>query len=289
LNARAAGIVGAEVLGGLGVSPGDDEALEALTDDQLIEAQRAMELKVLDVLAPHGVSVNLMTLATHIFTMPVYGTDVLPEAGLAAISGGAARDVDLLMGTNADECTLIMPAIPQPKSIADAAFATSARSGADVIGEYRRNRANSSELEALTAFMTDTMFRIPMIRMAEAAHRHGSRTHVYRFTWGTPPNAGTLGATHAIEVPYMWDTLDLLRGRGLYTQLVGKEPSQELAAAMHGAWAAFVKSGAPRHPSLPDWPAYEPTRRATMELDEETRVVDDPDGSERCLWDGVAY
>jgi para-nitrobenzyl esterase len=50
-----------------------------------------------------------------------------------------------------------------------------------------------------------------------------------------------------------------------------------------------VTSGVPRNPHLPDWPTYDPVRRATMLLDDTSRVVDDPLGEERRLWDGVRY
>jgi para-nitrobenzyl esterase len=43
------------------------------------------------------------------------------------------------------------------------------------------------------------------------------------------------------------------------------------------------------HPGLPAWPAYEPSRRATMRLDAESRLVEDPGGAERHLWDGVQF
>jgi carboxylesterase type B len=46
-------------------------------------------------------------------------------------------------------------------------------------------------------------------------------------------------------------------------------------------------TGVPRHPRLPEWPGYDPVRRATLLLDEPSRVVDDPLGEERRLWAGV--
>jgi para-nitrobenzyl esterase len=62
-----------------------------------------------------------------------------------------------------------------------------------------------------------------------------------------------------------------------------------LATTMHGALANFIKTGSPQHPNLPEWPAYDLTRRATMRLDIESRVVDDPNGDERRLWEAVQY
>jgi carboxylesterase type B len=99
---------------------------------------------------------------------------------------------------------------------------------------------------------------------------------------------GRLGAAHAIELPFVFDALDRTDGE-VGEFLFAEEPPEELATTVHGAWSSFVKTGSPQHPSLPEWPAYDPTRRATMEFDVEPRLVDDPDAEERKLWDGVEY
>jgi carboxylesterase type B len=54
------------------------------------------------------------------------------------------------------------------------------------------------------------------------------------------------------------------------------------------AWAAFARAGNPSHSDIPDWPPYDPHRRATMILDAECRVVDDPHREERLLWEQLA-
>ena len=43
-----------------------------------------------------------------------------------------------------------------------------------------------------------------------------------------------------------------------------------------------IPYGDPSHAELPDWPAYDPARRATMLFDlPESRPADDPDGEAR--------
>jgi para-nitrobenzyl esterase len=132
------------------------------------------------------------------------------------------------------------------------------------------------------------MFRIPAIRLIEAALAHNPRAYLYSFDWGSPPLAGKLGAGHAFELPFMWDTLGALPP-GAFSQWVGKEAPQALATTVHGAWASFIKTGTPQHPNLPEWPPYDPLRRATMVLDTQSRVVEDPETAERQLWDQVRY
>jgi para-nitrobenzyl esterase len=54
---------------------------------------------------------------------------------------------------------------------------------------------------------------------------------------------------------------------------------------MQDAWLAFARSGRPNAAGLPEWPAYAPTRRATMILSDRPRVVDAPQEAERAVWD----
>jgi carboxylesterase type B len=64
--------------------------------------------------------------------------------------------------------------------------------------------------------------------------------------------------------------------------------AQSLATAMHGAWVNVVKTGSPQHPDLPEW-HYGLTRRATMELNSASPVVDDLCPEERQPWEGARY
>jgi para-nitrobenzyl esterase len=53
---------------------------------------------------------------------------------------------------------------------------------------------------------------------------------------------------------------------------------------MQDAWIAFARSGRPGHEGLPDWPAYDATRRATLVLGRDCRVEDGPFEDERRFW-----
>jgi para-nitrobenzyl esterase len=55
----------------------------------------------------------------------------------------------------------------------------------------------------------------------------------------------------------------------------GPEP-QRLADVMSSAWVAFARTGNPNVKGLPRWPAYDLKRRATMILNFESHVRDDP-------------
>ena len=69
-----------------------------------------------------------------------------------------------------------------------------------------------------SAFMTDQVFRIPAIRLLETqAAVRPDATFAYWFTWRTPAFDGRLGSCHALEIPFVFDTMtrggaDLLLG-----------------------------------------------------------------------------
>ena len=107
---------------------------------------------------------------------------------------------------------------------------------------------------------------------------------MYRFDWATPAFGGIFGASHALEIPFVWDNLDT---PGLGMLLQDFPGRQQLANRMHHAWIAFARTGNPNAPDLPPWPRYDTLRRATMLFDEVCRVVDDPQSEERLVWDGL--
>jgi para-nitrobenzyl esterase len=65
----------------------------------------------------------------------------------------------------------------------------------------------------------------------------------------------------------------------------GNRPERFQAARnMSQAWATFARSSNPSFAGIPRWPAYTLDTRATMFLDAECRVVNDPFSTERRLW-----
>ena len=101
---------------------------------------------------------------------------------------------------------------------------------------YREALPHAGAGDLLAAIQGDWYFRIPAIRLAEA---HASvattaSTFVYEFAWKSPEFDGRLGACHGLEIPFVFDTLGRDTGR-----LVGANPPQPLADAMHAAWVGF--------------------------------------------------
>ncbi len=143
---------------------------------------------------------------------------------------------------------------------------------------YRSAHPGASAGDLLAAIQTDWYWRIPAIRLADAYAKNArtSPTYMYEFAWRSPQFNGLLGACHALEIAFVFDTL----GNGT-EPLLGADPPQQLADAMHAAWVAFATNG------NCGWPKYDLNRRATMRFDTTSEVVDDPRSAERALWEGV--
>jgi len=62
------------------------------------------------------------------------------------------------------------------------------------------------------------------------------------------------------------------------------EDARALEDQMSSSWIAFARTGNPNNPAVPNWPEYDPKRRAVMVFDVESHVVNDPNGAARKLF-----
>ena len=200
-------------------------------------------------------------------------------------------DVPLLIGSTKHEMTMLAGAArPEwfelnwetlPAALAEA---IPGADGRVIMNGYRKLHP---ELDASTLFfeaITDqSVFGRGSFTMADRkAEQGGAPVYQYYLTWETPVEGGKWGATHALDLAFMFDNVansESMSGTG--------ETQQALADVMSEAWLAFARDGDPNHEGLPDWPAYDMQDRATMIFDNEPRVVNDPRGQERAVIDAA--
>ena len=147
---------------------------------------------------------------------------------------------------------------------------------------YQKLMPGATPAQLLIAALTDAQFRVRSLMMAERkAAQAAAPVWMYSFAWQTPLFDGRLGAPHAIDVPFTFDTLE-------FTNATDRSAAAHaLAVTMSGTWANFARTGVPEHGSLPDWPVYSTNDRATMVLDADCRLAHDPGGEARELWRDV--
>ncbi|MEV0829974.1 carboxylesterase/lipase family protein [Nonomuraea rubra] len=209
---------------------------------------------------------------------------VLDRQPAEAVAAGRGANVDLLVGTNTEEGNLYLAPFgnlsTSTAADVDAAAARSHPRPARLVEVYRKARPQASEGELRAAIMGDALFGVGSRRLADAhATTHGDgATYRYSFAWRSNALDGELGATHAVELPFVFDVTGLPRLRGPHAMLGPDEPPPGLAARTHAAWVGFATTGDP------GWDRYDTSRRATMRIGAEWDVVNDPHGDELQAW-----
>jgi para-nitrobenzyl esterase len=181
----------------------------------------------------------------------------VPQAFLPAIGHGAAREISILTGTNRDELMLwaAADAVWRDGSDHQKIESVTANWGEIAPGardHYLAGRSGRDLADALVRLTTDRTFWYPTEKMAELQSPHGD-VFVYRFDWESRAFGGALKACHALEVPFVFHTLD----RAHADQFTGEDPSRDpLSDRLHDAWSRFIRTGDPNGPRLPEWPAF---------------------------------
>ena len=215
---------------------------------------------------------------------PMIDGETLPQHPSAVIAQGSAANVAILAGTNRDEWRLFAMMSGGPKVDEEQLTRIFGDEARPALAVYTEARADQSPELAWIDIMSDLVFRMPAIRLAEAQVKLGAPVWMYRFDWESPAFGGVLGAAHAMDIPFVFNTLDV----GLSRTFTGDSPTrQPLADLMHASWAAFIRSGTPAIADLPAWPPYDLERRATMIFGDVAHVVDDPQGQVRAVWKHV--
>jgi para-nitrobenzyl esterase len=276
-SAASARRVGLRLAEKLGVEA-TREAIAAVPLDLVLAAQAELRTDLLAHPDPERWGGEVV--ASMLPWQPVVDGDIIPVRPIDRIVAGAGADIDVMVGTNTDEHRLfLVPGGAIDQVTAEALAGAVAAYGLPVeatLTAYRAAHPNASAGDLLAAIQTDWYWRIPAIRLADAHAKSTAATYMYEFAWRSPQFNGLLGACHALEIAFVFDTL------GNRTEpLMGTDPPQQLADTMHAAWAAFATNGDC------GWPKYDLNRRATMRFDTTSEVVDDPRSAERALWEGL--
>jgi para-nitrobenzyl esterase len=191
--------------------------------------------------------------------LPLLGDDVMPEPTLDALANGAGAEVDILVGSCAEEMNIYF--VPTGViGIEDAGMVTALLSALtpnapQILAEYGLGQG-AKPGAVLTAAMSDLVFRDPVRAFALA---HKGRTHVYEFGWRSTAFGGQLGACHALELPFVFNTLPSCTGP---LGFCGENPPQAIADRTHAIWVEFAKTGA-----LP-WDAFDAQTRQVYRLED---------------------
>jgi para-nitrobenzyl esterase len=192
------------------------------------------------------------------------------------VASPAAAKVPLLIGHTRHEGTFFIAADPKfggftREDLAARAQTMARAKSTALVAALETYRAGASPTELIADLWTSTWAFAGSVTIAERKSAQEPAVYAYMLDWPTPVVGGVLGATHALDLPLVFNNVECARvfvGPGSDPQL--------LAQRMQAAWVSFARTGNPNCPELPDWPAYDTQSRATMIFNMTCRVENDP-------------
>ncbi len=184
-----------------------------------------------------------------------FGPDVdgyfLPESIPAIFAAKKQNDVPLIAGWNHDEGGML------EKTTVDSFKADAEKQFGAQSAVVLRLFPASTDAEAVRSASDIAAARFIAFstwKWLEAAATDGTQpVYRYRFDLITPadPNhPGGLAAYHSSEIPYVFGTLDLLKG------YAWRPEDYTMSGQMQKYWTNFAKTGDPNGGDLPKWPVY---------------------------------
>ncbi len=270
-----------KILRKLGIKGGNIDAARNIPAEQIVEAQNKFFKE-----NPQ----NALALR------PQLEKEIWPKHPEKAFKEGDCSDISFMIGTNLNEAKLFtamkafIPLVNKgEKFIIDflgmqGIKEERSKKIINVYKEAREGKLSNEPKELADAFLTDLMFRISTIRLLEAQRPHQPNTYNYMFSLISPAFNGILGSCHALEIPFVFGTLEAPTMKGFVP--VNSE-AKAVSEKMMDSWIAFAHTGNPNHKDIPEWPAYDAEKRATMVFGTECKVENGIFNKEYKAWDGL--
>lgn len=242
----------------LGVKGADKEKINSFSYDELIAAgQRAIqklsaELRAKGQRGRFGYS-------------PTVDGKILPQHPFDPVAPEVSRDVPLLIGTDFNEFTFD---IEMDVTEEDVKQRLTERMGGEekalkFMDAYKKAYPQYEPKEML---YIDLGFRSGAVKQATIkSQQGGANAYLYLFTW--KPESNALGASHGMELPFMFNNVALQR------EMTGSSPrAYQFEDLVSNAWLNFIKTGDPNTEGMPTWEPYNAETGPTMILDDVCRM-----------------
>ncbi|GAA1580707.1 hypothetical protein GCM10009678_74260 [Actinomadura kijaniata] len=194
----------------------------------------------------------------------------------------------MVIGTTLDEARYWMYLLPEIDRLPRVYFEPWLESlvggrSQEVADAYLRERPDLTDSQLGMALAGDVSFRMPAIRMAEALAERGVEVRMYLATVPATDLDGRMGSPHAVELPFLFGTLEAAD-----TFVGDTADNRVLSEQVQDLWVGFARDGRPAA-SGTEWPLYDTQTRSTMMLDHDLRVEQDPYPAARRAWGDLAF
>ena len=208
---------------------------------------------------------------------PTVDGKILPQHPFYPDASPVCAEVPVMIGSTRTEMTLFSLNDPSAFSLTDADMRKRVNEllggqSSNMIDLYRKLNPGASPSDIYFLNASDARYGAPtMIAAQRRAALGKAPVYLYYFTWETPVQGGRLKSPHTMEIPFAFDNVKIsARMTG------GGADAMALADKVSDAWIAFARTGDPNTPKLPHWPAYDAKDRATMVINNVSKVVNDP-------------
>lgn len=210
---------------------------------------------------------SMPDLIEHYSYWPIIDGVHLPDSMADIFSRGEQAQIPLLFGWNADEgVTFMLPDgkgqpplymsnfIPQhQKQYENLVRESFEELGDDVLKAFPWD---GDTVNSNAQMFGHSRFTAPCVYLADMHRAQGNDVFVYNFDRVTPHEDQTLGAYHASELQFVFDT---------HTPLMATdENDMVLTKAIGDYWASFAHNGKPGVDGQPVWPAYDSSNNQAM-------------------------
>jgi len=195
---------------------------------------------------------------------------VLPEDLYEEYASGKGKNIDMMIGSNADECRYWIKEMGYYSNLVDGdliykiGMPMMLDNNLLLMSKEDQNIVKSfiSDLDDkriwnITEFYNEMLFRLPAIKMAELHTQYNNNTYMYY--WEYPSAYNNIGACHAVELAYVFGNLE-------DTAYTGDNINVGLSDTVMNMWVNFARTG---NPSTEDitWEPYKVNNRMTMIFD----------------------
>jgi para-nitrobenzyl esterase len=218
--------------------------LSAVHEDRILDHQEQPEFAEPPASLGEAVGRIHATGGVSLAFQPYRDDDLFPADVEQSLLARTAAAVPLLMGSTAHEFTAAGPVFAPLLATGDLGATLDRGPLGSAAADYLATCADlpGGEASILGQLVTDSTFRLPLVRRAELRH---DPTWLYDFRL---VHRDTGLSSHCADLPFTWDLLDAPQ----VIQSCDPDPPQTLADAMHGAWVEFVRT---HRVPWPRWPA----------------------------------
>ena len=192
-----------------------------------------------------------------IYSGPILDGKLVVVTAEQAYKRGSQHEVALMIGSNSAEVS------------GGFVNARSKEELLDLFGSYRQEAIAAYDptgqtdfTEMLTMVNTDKVWAEPARFTARAFSEKSYPAYVYLYSYVAEAMKSRMryGASHASEIPYVFNTLSVRNGASVSNK------DQIVASMLNTYWANFAKTGNPNDKDLPIWPIHQKEKGGIMEF-----------------------